>query len=62
MAEHSVMVMAVVSQSRGCSKHCFVNLCSLVVLELSVGEDWWVLGQKVLSRASWNDIFFQPGS
>ena len=38
-------------------KHCFVNFCSLALLNLSMGEGLCV-GKKVLFRASWNLIFF----
>ena len=44
----------------GDRKHCFVNFCCLVVLEFSLDERCR-LGQKLLFRASWNRIFFQPG-
>ena len=44
----------------GDRKHYFVNFCCLVVLEFSLDEGCG-LGQKLLFRASWNRIFFQPG-
>ena len=42
-----------------CRKHCFVNFSSLEVLASSVDEGWWGWA-KVLFRANWNCIFFQP--
>ena len=31
---------------RGDRKHCFVNFCSLAVLEFLVDKAWWEWGRK----------------
>ena len=46
------------NQWEGGRKHCFVNFCSLAMLNLRCGRSGGV-EQKVLFRASWNRIFFQ---